>query len=259
MDTIKKVKIEPSENNVMNKAERFDNSSGGINSIKFSSLLSAILGRVQKNLDVNNVDFEFYESFLNKVLDSSKTYRSKVTMAGLFLATVFPKIPYFLDFTSGHDGRDLKGLSWIKDAVERDDGSTGNRTLDCSGFINWCLVNAGLDYPGYGTTNDYYNWNKVTHEDITSLDAINNTKPGDLAYTNGHIGIVLNVKKDTNEIVVAHSSNSNGGMGITTIKVGENGGCYTKNDAGEYESTIDETTNGGVDQYFTEILHVNYE
>lgn len=225
------------------------------------------IGKVQNKIDPNNIDLNKYEQKLNEILEKSQTQREKVTNSAIFLATIFPKIPYLLDRTSGHDGASLKGLNWVKDIVDTYDKTTDshhtkNRTLDCSGFVSWTWVNSGLTIPiteateksrgSIGCTWDYENLiGKENEEPITSKNIIKNTKPGDFAYMKGHIGIIIEVNKKTSELVIAHSSENSQGMGITTISTIT--GKVTKDDARTCETDRIGKT------YFETVLHPSYK
>ncbi len=210
--------------------------------------MNSIITHVQEDYS-DDVDIEPYEKEMNEILASSKTQREKVTNLAIFLACSFPKLPYELANRSGHDGSSLLGLSWVR-----------NHTLDCSGFVNWCFENSGLSIPeGYGITTSYEKLvGPANKESIVSDTILETTKPGDFAYINNaqrnrdHIGIVIDVKKDTKELVIAHESGSGNGMNITTISTVT--GKITSDDVGSSgENRV------GEDLYFEHILHMKYE
>ena len=206
------------------------------------------VGKIKDNY-TNTIDISSYEQKMNEILSKSKTKREKVANLAIFLSSEFPKLPYSMAFESGHDGSSLLGLSWTK-----------LHTLDCSGFANWCLENAGIKHPGdYGITTDYENLVGLENkESIVSNSILENTKPGDFAYINNperdrdHMGVVIDVKKDTHELVIAHESGSGEGMNITTISTDT--GKITADDTGS--SGINRT---GEDLYFEHVLHMKYE
>lgn len=225
-----------------------------IKEAKRNGVLNAEIENMDLSLSVqedytDDVDIASYEKRMNEILNSSKTQREKVTNLAIFLSSEFPKLPYVLANSSGHDESSLLGLEWTK-----------VHTLDCSGFANWCLENTGSSRPGqYGITTDYEKLVGADNkESIVSENILENTKPGDFAYINNssrgrdHMGVVIEVKKDTHELVIAHESGSGNGMNITTISTDT--GKITADDVG---SSGDNRV--GEDLYFEHVLHMKYE
>ena len=232
-------------------AEQFENAKNGeVLNAEIEEMDDDIVnvGKVQEDYN-DSVDIASYEKRMNEILESSKTQREKVANLAIFLSSEFPKLPYLLENASGHDGSSLLGLDWTK-----------VHTLDCSGFANWCLENAGMKYPGqYGITTDYENLvGAENKESIVSESILETTKPGDFAYINNpergrdHMGVVIEVKKDTHELVIAHESGSGNGMNITTISTDT--GKITADDVG---SSGDYRV--GDELYFEHVLHMKYE
>ena len=91
------------------------------------------------------------------------------------------------------------------------DTSTGTMRpfgLDCSGFVTWAFINAGISGVGDGTYAQNANSIAVSW---------NNAQPGDLAFYGdlSHIGIV--VGKDINgNILVVHCNSGSNNVSITT-------------------------------------------
>ncbi len=65
-------------------------------------------------------------------------------------------------------------------------GAKGPNSFDCSGFVYWCLNQAGVKQ-SYLTSSGWRNVGKYTK--ITSFDSL---KPGDIIVVRGHVGIVAN-------------------------------------------------------------------
>lgn len=65
-------------------------------------------------------------------------------------------------------------------------GAKGANSFDCSGFIYWCLNQAGVKQ-SYLTSSGWRNVGKYTK--ITSFSSL---QPGDIVVVNGHVGIVAN-------------------------------------------------------------------
>lgn len=203
----------------------------------------------------SNVKLDAYKMLLYDTMNGLSTKREKVTNLAIFLGCFFPKLPYVRDFTSGHDGTDLTGLDWTLTTVERGDGTTALRSLDCSGLVSWCFQNAGIEVPGYGLTTDYETLaGSINKSPLKGCD-LEYFRPGDFAYTEkdgGHIGVIVDVDKTAHVLTIVHTSYSGGGVNIT--KINTDSGKIVYDDTG--------TTNAdriGIEDYFDTVLHINYD
>ena len=165
-----------------------------------------------------------FQKFLSK---HSSSQREKTVAAALFLTTMFPKLPYF--WGGGHDEtkEELTGLDkeWgnQKEIVFGGDtdytiGSNWPKSLDCSGFVSWCMINGDTNINSCYSTTDFKR-NRQLHS-ITEENIIDKIQIGDLAdYAKGveHVGVIVDVDKINNNIIVAHCSGSGKGMNLTTI------------------------------------------
>lgn len=128
------------------------------------------------------------------------------------------KVDYFWGGKSYDIGFDER---WGSNMEVTSVGSSSSGTvkpygLDCSGFISWVFINAGIPIEaiGDGTTNQ---WNTSTL--ITEIQA----KEGDLVFLavpntikTNHIGIIVGRDEEGN-ILVVHSSSKNNGVYINTV------------------------------------------
>ena len=86
-----------------------------------------------------------------------------------------------------------------------------NNSLDCSGFVSWCLKNAGFDpgdlgagpKPGVEDLSDLGQKHKITVESLQEV------KIGDLFSQNGHIAILIGIKDD-----IYYIAESNAGVHV---------------------------------------------
>ncbi|MBR3897973.1 MAG: C40 family peptidase [Bacilli bacterium] len=212
------------------------------------------MGKIQGDFN-RDIDLEPYKIRMEEIIGNSKNQREIVTNLAIFISSEFPKLPYCLDYSSGHDGASLKGLDWTKEIIQREDGSYNERTLDCSGLVTWCMENAGIEIEEPANTTTYRNM--VGEENISAFigNDLENVKPGDLAFNpNGyqHIGVIASVNKENHEITVVHTSGSGGGVNITTLNTDT--GKITSDDTGS--TGINRV---GQENYFTEIFHVPYK
>lgn len=212
-----------------------------------------------------------YQTQLQKELNSVHGTRNRAVVAAKFLSTEFPKMPYF--WGGGHDKQvtELKGidLNWGKLQTVTVGGShdykVGNQylySLDCSGFVSWCLVNGGYSLNQVKSSTEFKNMGKQTP--ITDQNILKIAKPGDLAWLDGHIGIIIDVNKTNEEITVAHVSGSGGGMNITTQSTKT--GKIVKDDIGaNYNINVKDENNKPLsiesrvgENYFTHVISVSY-
>ena len=168
-----------------------------------------------------------------KIKDAGVKTRAAVVEASRYLTLELPyKVPYFyengrLSFTNKVDGEGRyyhKGLylgedkekeitlnstgpaSWGCPLRDAESGLWGRNGLDCSGFVTWVLVQAGLDLGDIGAgitgARDYTNvgiYQRINYDLLTS----GKVKPGDLIGWDGHIAVIAAM--DENDIYVAES------------------------------------------------------
>ena len=171
---------------------------------------------------------QYYNKLLTEYLsEHNNSQREKSVAAAIFLTTMFPKLPYF--WGGGHDETkdELIGIdaSWgtQKEIVFGGDedyiiGSKWPKSLDCSGFVSWCMINADANINSCYSTTDFKTKGQL--HSITEENIIDKVQIGDLAdFARGaeHVGIIVNIEKENNTITVAHCSGSGKGMNLTTI------------------------------------------
>lgn len=210
-----------------------------------------------------------YQEMLEKVLIKKCPTNYKVAMVADFLFNDFPKLPYF--WGGGHEATSFEyfmGINpdWGKMEKIMFDGDNDYRigkefpfSLDCSGFVTWCLVNSGFDVSSYVKNGTYC----LDSDDclkmgdlfgITDNNLKNNIKIGDIAWMKGHVGIVTYICKRFNTIDVVHVSGSGKGINNTTICLTD--GIIIKDELGYMPSGVEVDRVG--DSYFTHIVSVNY-
>ena len=193
------------------------------------------------NNKLTDEEYKKYSNIFNDFLAKhSKTKRERTAAAAIFLTTMFPKLPYFWGGGHNETPKELTGINqnWgMQDTIISggDDkyilGSQWPKSLDCSGFVSWCLINGGNTLDHCYNTFDFRNHGTV-HQ-ITERGIINKVHVGDLADEvkgTEHVGIIVDVNKDGNTITVAHCSGSGEGMNLTTIDT--NSGIVIKDEIG---------------------------
>ena len=230
------------------------------------------------NIYINeNIDYNFYQDKLSSYLSSTNSQQEKAVIAARFLAFEFPKLPYF--WGGGHDytKEEMIGINneWGKQNTVKFGGSsnyvlgkTYTNSLDCSGFVSWCLTNAGFNLGPY-LNNENYCLNTTSLKkigpmfSITSDNVKNQVKLGDIGYKKGHVGIVVDVNDETNEATFAHMSGDGQGMNVTTISLET--GLITKDNLGAMPildgngNQVNTSLNRVGQPLFTDIIFVPYQ
>lgn len=198
------------------------------------------------NEKLTGYDYDYYQSLFNKTMSLATDNRTRTTMAALFLATSFPHMNYF--WGGGHE-LICEGLdpTWGDPRLVTAEGSetTGTKqpnSLDCSGYVSWVLKNGGYNIEKPMTTWELENIGEKTPL-INSNE--NDIKVGDLAYMDGHIGVIVRI--DNKDITISHCSGT-GGMNIT--KMDTTTGLVTED--------WNKEANRVGQPYFTDIIKVNY-
>lgn len=72
-------------------------------------------------------------------------------------------------------------------------------SLDCSGFVTWCLVNGGWDPGdlGAGPIDDVYEYSDIGEQHEITLESLDEVKVGDLFAEEGHIAILIGIENET--------------------------------------------------------------
>ena len=75
-------------------------------------------------------------------------------------------------------------------------GSAQRNSLDCSGFVSWCLVNAGFDPGdiGAGPAPSVFDLSDLGEKHLITAESLDEVKIGDLFSANGHIAILIGIK-----------------------------------------------------------------
>ena len=68
-------------------------------------------------------------------------------------------------------------------------------SLDCSGFVTWCLVNGGFDPGDLGAgIAEAYDYSDIGPQHEITMESLDEVKVGDLFGEDGHISILLGIK-----------------------------------------------------------------
>lgn len=212
-----------------------------------------------------NYDFFYFDNLLQDVIKSDLSVRDKVVKVALFFYDVFPKLPYF--WGGGHDAESLayfKHLDWQWGALvpiifsgsdEYPVGKFFKKSLDCSGFVTFCLVAGGFDLISY--LNSSYCLDSIDclklGEVVRIEESFRRAKAGDLAWIRGHVGVVIEVDELRKCFKVIHISSSGKGLNMTTLM---SNGVIVEDDLGELPEGY--VVNRVGDKYFTHFILVNY-
>ena len=77
-------------------------------------------------------------------------------------------------------------------------GINQRNSLDCSGFVTWCLVNGGFDPGdlGAGPSADSYEYSDIGPQHEITMESLDEVKVGDLFAEDGHISILIGIHDD---------------------------------------------------------------
>ncbi len=220
---------------------------------------------------VEGFNVEFYQEWLDKIIKNNDNIRDRIVAIAKFMAYLFPKIPYFWGGGHGLTKSEMIGLDkeWGTLDKIKYSGSTRwekdklfPKSLDCSGFVSWCLINAGFDIDSFISKFDGYVLNSWEMTKlgriykITDDNLLYNINLGDIAYMKGHVGIIIDIDFNSKSILIVHVSGSGEGLNITEVSTMT--GCIINDDLGEMES-FNHSINRTMKKYFTDVIHVDYE
>lgn len=277
-----------------------------INSIqKFGNTFTSVVEEIELNTnyekilddDTLKISNKYFDKILTeeelaqmqkeytKILNDYQKPNERTAALAKWLATFKKKLPYFWGGYHECKLKELKGInlgfgkSDIIKASGSDDqpvGSTCPKSMDCSAFVTWALVNGGFNVSEYTATcffaSDFNNPSSSfgTKYNITDKDlfSANKIKVGDIGWQDGHVGIVVDIDKKKKEITFAHCSGSGGGMNLTTQRTeevkDENGNMVkksviVKDDYGTTKKNTGEEIELRIGkEYFTNIISLNY-
>lgn len=179
-----------------------------------------------------NFDYQKYQKELDILINKKIKTNEKVAAIANFMIENFPKIPYFWGGGHKKTSEEIIGIdkNWgkekrmdLKDSMHFKYGFYYPYGLDCSGFCSWCLINAGVDLSLYQKKIEDYALDSQELKkmgklyNITDKNILKITKEGDMAWTEGHIGIVTEINEYEKTITIVHVSHSGMGTNLTKI------------------------------------------
>lgn len=214
-----------------------------------------------------------YNEKLVSILRCSTDIRSCVVRLAQFMIYDFPKIPYFWGGGHAFSYFDFLGVCeiWGKEEAIQEDGCSQQKvgekmpfSFDCSGFVTWCFINAGFPIASYVRKDvkekgfycldsaDIYKMGKKIK--ITDSRLFSFAKVGDIAWMEGHVGILVELDSKNKTISVVHVSLSGEGSNLT--KMSTVTGLVVEDDLGEMKSSAIFSRVG--ESYFTHIVSISY-
>ena len=194
---------------------------------------------------------QYNSGLMNAVRTAGFKTRNGVVAAALYLSShIDVHIPYFWSGGHHHEYGEYYGNSY---ADFRDYGDSfigvsnrwgcsvkmispgtelqkpGNNYpfgMDCSGFVNWAILNGGY-YTGdksqavYVPTGDtvFSKLEGISISSVKASGAQGKIKPGDIAFKKGHVGMVVEVHDD--KYIVAEEQGFKTGLKISEISYGD--------------------------------------
>ena len=149
---------------------------------------------------------------IDSLPDNLSSERKNVIKAACSLVG---KVNYFWGGKSSAIGWDSRWgkMTLVTAAGSHSSGSMRPFGLDCSGFVTWSFINAGMSANdiGHGTQGQIGKCSRISW---------NNAQPGDLAFLSdlSHVGIVAG-KDESGNILVIHCSSGANNVVITSNSI----------------------------------------
>lgn len=207
-------------------------------------------------------DYKGYQKELDEIIKNSQKGRERVSLIALYMATKFPKLPYFWGGGHNLNYEEMLGLDSelgkivpveIEGSKNMLVGSLFPKSFDCSGFVNWCLINGGFDLKPYLKDNNNWSLDVLDFLEIGKVVSLDSkmVQIGDLVWMEGHIGIIVKISE--RYLTIAHISYSGRGTNLTII---DRKTCrIIEDDVGEM--LIDTESRVG-EKYFEKAICLNY-
>lgn len=163
-----------------------------------------------KFLESHGTSLEQYNDFIkNSVLTAGVGTREGVVTAAVSMINYLydnfdAKMPYYWGGKYGRIGISKNFGEYRPSNVSRGGNINYYVSFDCSGFVQWAIINGGFNDPGTGTShfNSKFFANSCLEKDSNCLG-----QPGDLINSpNGHVVLIVAVDEASGKYMVAEST-----------------------------------------------------
>lgn len=179
-------------------------------SIKDTTKANSLKENLGSYLEKNNSSLEELNNYISESVNKSGygTRNGVITAAISSINYLYDnfniKLPYYWGGKYTSKGFSSDFGKYISNPPESRGGNLYYyKSFDCSGFVQWAIINGGFKNPGTGTSN--YDSSFSDKCSISSSDCIG--APGDLINSpNGHVELILGVDVDKQLYYVAEST-----------------------------------------------------
>lgn len=191
---------------------------------------------------------EQFESFIKDNVNSAGagTREGVVTAAVSFINFMYDnfntKLPYYWGGKYAGVGVKSSFGSYNPSNPSRNGNRYYYTSFDCSGFVQWAIINGGFKNPGTGTSH-FHSKFKDQSCNVSESSCVGSV--GDIInYPSGHVMLIVAVDEASGNYVVAESTNS--GVVMQTR------GIHKNNKKGTYRVLF-------MDQYYNDPANINQE
>ena len=179
-------------------------------SIKDTTKANTLQENLSDYLEKNNSSLEELNNYISESVNKNGygTRNGVITAAVSSINFLYDnfniKLPYFWGGKYTSKGFSNEFGNYVNNPTQSRGGNYYYyKSFDCSGFVQWAIINGGFKDPGTGTSN--YDSSFADKCSISSSDCVG--APGDLINSpNGHVELILGVDIDKQLYYVAEST-----------------------------------------------------
>jgi len=194
-----------------------------------SNDVQPVVGCIDKNV-FSKISQATAKAAVKNLAKNTKNLRERVVAIAKYLVNNFYALPYFGEGGHAYDeSGDFAAVinpNWgkckklrISTSSYQKEGKYYNYGLDCSGYINWAMYQAGKHAMKVAN-----GWGEAGKQIDISKCSDSRVKAGDLVWKNHHIGIIIS--KSGNTCTLAEESGHNYGLRTDTTAINKSG--FTK-------------------------------
>lgn len=209
-------------------SKSFMTSIAGLDVKETKNATNKIQEKLSNFLEQRGSSIEQYEEFIkSNVIETGAGTREGVVTAAVSLINYLydnfdAKLPYYWGGKYSEIGISNSFGEYIPSKVSRGGNVNYYKSFDCSGFVQWAIINGGFNNPVNGGTasfNDKFSSNSCMERDSDCIG-----QPGDLInLANGHIMLIVATDVESGKYMVAESTGAGVIMQLRTMhEIGQN-------------------------------------
>lgn len=208
-------------------SKSFMTSIAGLDVKETKNATNEINEKLSNFLEQRGSSIEQYEEFIksNVIASGAGTREGVVTAAVSLINYLYDnfdaKLPYYWGGKYSKIGILNSFGEYSPSEVSRGGNVNYYKSFDCSGFVQWAIINGGFNNPGTGTAtfNDKFSSNSCMERDSDCIG-----QPGDLINLSyGHVMLIVATDVESGKYMVAESTGDGVIMQLRTMhKIGKN-------------------------------------